>query len=165
MLHPEQGVSLSAIERVERRCVYEDRGYDTPCLIFTGAIADGYGKVSVTVRGVKRMLRVHKFVWEHVHGPVPEGLELDHLCRQTDCCNPDHLEAVTHAENLRRGAALGPRKTHCIRGHERTPQNMSSSYTCRKCKTALGRERRRRQRMERQAQTEPSLTPTEGSTA
>lgn len=46
----------------------------------------------------------HKVQWETVHGPVPDGLELDHLCRQRDCVNPAHLEPVTHAENMRRSS-------------------------------------------------------------
>lgn len=44
----------------------------------------------------------HIYEWEKVNGPTPDGLELDHLCRNPSCCNPAHLEAVTHAENMRR---------------------------------------------------------------
>lgn len=61
----------------------------------------GYGQVAMGV-GLSPK-RVHIVVWEQLVGPVPAGLELDHLCRNTGCCNPDHLEPVTHLENVRRG--------------------------------------------------------------
>jgi hypothetical protein len=77
--------------------VLEDRGYETPCHIWTGKLDEkGYAK-SGTGYAYRRN-------WERIHGPVPSGLELDHLCRQRDCVNPDHLEPVTHAENMRRGS-------------------------------------------------------------
>ncbi|MEJ7786912.1 MAG: HNH endonuclease signature motif containing protein [Solirubrobacteraceae bacterium] len=47
--------------------------------------------------------RAHRVYWERENGEVPEGLDLDHLCKQTDCVNPEHLEPVTHQENMRRG--------------------------------------------------------------
>lgn len=78
----------------------EDRGHSTPCLIWQGSLNDrGYGMSS---SGGWRL--AHKVQWETVHGPVPDGLELDHLCRQRDCVNPAHLEPVTHAENMRRSS-------------------------------------------------------------
>lgn len=108
------------VERVLRRCVREDRGYATPCLIFKGSLGrGGYGQVNVD----RTPRRTHRVTWEHVNGPVPEGLELDHLCRQRDCCEHTHLEAVTRLENIQRGA--GPQRqrdrfaarTHCKNGH------------------------------------------------
>jgi hypothetical protein len=101
-------------ERIERRTVVEDRGYKTPCHIWTGAGVkdDGYGRMKVA----GKTLLVHKVRWELERGPVPEGRELDHLCRQRACSNPDHLEPVTRAVNLRRGL-LGDLKTHCPKGH------------------------------------------------
>lgn len=59
----------------------------------------GYGMVTINNKG--RL--VHRVLWEHLVGAIPSGLELDHLCRNPSCCNPDHLEPVTHAENVRRG--------------------------------------------------------------
>lgn len=76
--------------------IEEDRGFETPCWVWQGYIApNGYGKS----RAAKF---AHVAQWEITNGPVPDGLELDHLCRVPACVNPSHLEAVTHAENMRR---------------------------------------------------------------
>lgn len=96
-----------------------------PCWEWLGFRNDrGYGVM--TFQRVSRY--VHRRVWELLVGPVPQGLELDHLCRNHACCNPDHLEPVTHAENVRRGASAAvavdvlrrryesPKK-FCKRGH------------------------------------------------
>lgn len=77
----------------------EDRGYKTPCWIWKKYLNwQGYGKM--TYRGKNGS--AHIFYWKAKYGEVPEGKELDHLCRVTACVNPDHLEAVTHRENTRR---------------------------------------------------------------
>jgi hypothetical protein len=74
-------------------------------------------------------LLVHRWVYESVVGPIPEGLEIDHLCSQPSCIEPLHLEAVTHAENCRRGTAGEVNRerllalTHCKWGHEFTEEN------------------------------------------
>ena len=62
----------------------------------------------------------HRWAWEETNGPIPKGKQLDHLCRNTLCVNPDHLEPVTVRENILRGtntAANHARKTHCLHGH------------------------------------------------
>lgn len=83
--------------------VSEDRGYDTPCLVWQGAIAtNGYGASWDAAKGVNRS--AHVIAWEAVNGPVPDGLELDHLCRVRACVRSDHLEPVTRAVNTQRGA-------------------------------------------------------------
>jgi hypothetical protein len=82
-----------------------------PCWLWTGASSNGYGHICVDY---KRHL-VHRFVYEMLVGPIPRGLTLDHLCRVPLCCNPDHLEPVTHAENCARSPWFRP--THCRKGH------------------------------------------------
>lgn len=83
--------------------------------------------------------------YELVVGPVPHGLVLDHLCRNTLCVRPDHLEPVTNIENIMRGDskwAKQARQTHCINGHELTPGNLERcELPKRKCSTCK-RERR-----------------------
>lgn len=108
----------------------------------------GYGKLRVD----RKVRHVHRFAYEIWVGPIPTWLEIDHRCRVRDCINPSHLEAVTHAENLRRGdtiPAINSRKTHCLRGHEFTPanimwqtQNGRKGRHCRRCANDLRNARR-----------------------
>ena len=82
-------------ERVEARI---DRSGD--CWVWTGSrTGAGYGQVW-SRRGNRG---VHRIVYEQLVGPIPDGLVIDHLCRNRSCCNPAHLEPVTMAENVRRG--------------------------------------------------------------
>ncbi|MGW6658898.1 HNH endonuclease signature motif containing protein [Rhodococcus sp. NPDC055024] len=104
--------------------------------------SEGYGEVNLTILGRKRL--VHTVTYELSIGPVPDGLELDHLCRNRLCCNPDHLEPVTHTENIRRGE-MEPKKqewfasrTHCKNGHEYAAENTARRVDGRRrCRTCL----------------------------
>lgn len=111
---------------------------ETGCWVWHGYRQPaGHGRVRVDGRKVL----VHVWVYTLFNGPVPDGLELDHVCRNPACCNPypDHLEPVTHRENVLRGeapAAHHARKTHCPRGHAYDEQNTRvyrGSRYCRAC--------------------------------
>lgn len=79
----------------------EDRGYLTPCRIWLGS-KDSRGYGTKRDPATRRVRATHVMAWEEAHGPVPDGLELDHLCCQHACGNVEHLEAVTHRENMTR---------------------------------------------------------------
>jgi len=91
----------------------------------------GYGRFMVE----RRPRLTHRLAFEELIGPIPDGLEPDHLCRNTSCLNPTHLELVTHAENIRRGYSHKPRPTHCPHGHLYAAQNTYDYGRGRRCKT------------------------------
>lgn len=79
----------------------EDHGFETPCHVWKRSIdGNGYGRVGSRPG---QSTFAHVVAWESINGPVPNGLQLDHLCRVRSCVNPEHLEPVTGIENLRRG--------------------------------------------------------------
>lgn len=83
---------------------------DSGCWIWTAGKVQGYGKLKVS----GRHWRAHRYSWEMLVGPIPDGLELDHLCRVIACVNPAHLEPVTHRENLRRGRRTNAVGLPCV---------------------------------------------------
>ena len=88
-----------------------------------GKQENGYGRT--TRRGSDCL--AHRFVYRRLRGEIPEGLTLDHLCRNRLCVNPDHLEPVTAGENVLRGVgpcAVNARKTHCHKGHPLSGDNL-----------------------------------------
>jgi HNH endonuclease len=93
--------------------------FDGDCWQWTKATQDGYGVVGRGARGSGTM-QAHRAVWEMLVGQIADGLQLDHLCRNRACCNPDHLEPVTAEENKRRGysvASLHRLRDTCLYDH------------------------------------------------
>lgn len=112
----------------------------------------GYGRIWFG-RHVYRM--AHRIAYEWARGPIPEGLTIDHLCRCRRCVNPRHMEPVTNIENVMRGEsiwAVNARKTHCLRGHEFTPENTyryNGTRACKECGKIRKAERRARAALSR----------------
>jgi hypothetical protein len=131
------------------------------CWVWQKAVsADGYGRISVGSRadGTRANGYAHRVSYELTRGPIPNGLHLDHLCRNPPCVNPDHLEPVSTRENtIARG--VGPvaqqsRQTHCKRGHEFTDANTyrnGGKRFCRQCMSEMKAEYRRRRLEQRTA--------------
>ena len=110
----------------------------TPCWLWTGCKdrATGYGQFVIEAR---HKAKPHRFAYAAIIGPIAPGLDLDHLCRVRHCCNPEHLEPTTRAENLRRGLN-GILKTHCPKGHPYNEANtggQGSKHNGRYCRICL----------------------------
>lgn len=121
-------LSIQLPSEIEAKITYMDG-----CWIWTGARrVRNYGSVQYGERSNRKSALAHKYVYELLVGPVPEGLELDHTCREQRCVNPDHLEPVTHLVNSRRALA----KTHCKHGHPLSGDNLyvwHDKRACRRC--------------------------------
>jgi hypothetical protein len=130
-------------ERVLSRLIVDRSG----CLLWTGAKnVQGYGHVWVGRDARPQIQQVHRVVYEMLAGPVPDGFELDHLCRVPLCANPAHMEPVSHRENRRRGRnpaleawnARARAKTCCPQGHPYDLPRSDGARGCRRCQRAAG---------------------------
>ena len=110
------------------------------CWLWTGATdGDGYGLFSVS-HSVTR--RAHRWAYTEMVGEIPEGLQLDHLCRVRNCVRPEHLDPVTSRVNIMRGVGWAPdnaAKDQCPRGHDLGEPEAGKSRSCRTCCTIQSR--------------------------
>jgi hypothetical protein len=132
--------SLSPREKILRSIVVDENG----CWVWNGSMwSRGYGRFCAN--GKERP--AHRVSYEVFCGPLDPNLEIDHLCRNRACVNPDHLEQVTSKVNNLRGigiARINADKTHCVNGHEFTVENTRITYgnrICRACTANRTRER------------------------
>lgn len=135
-----------------------DVGHPLGCWVWLGyTTRRGYGRFG-------RAEWAHRWAYEFFYGPLPKDEELDHLCRNRRCVNPDHLELVTHAENMRRGVPQNgqARKTHCKHGHEFTEANTYRYPDGRRCCRACKCRHKRINRQRRRDGTLGSFESTEG---
>lgn len=113
---------------------------------------EGYGRLNV----LGQRVYAHRYSYERFVGPIPPGLEIDHLCRNRKCVNPTHLEPVTHRINGLRGQgspAQNAQRTNCANGHPLSGDNLTfrsvgsrKSRVCRQCHRDRGRARTRRKK-------------------
>lgn len=152
-------MKTSHIEQLPRGSSDADRvlAYSMPepnsgCWLWMGFISTGgYGVLNAR----KKLCRAHRVSYEAFKCDIPKGLDLDHLCRNRACVNPDHLEPVTRQVNCQRGetgqntAAQKMARTHCKQGHEYTPENTwmyRGARKCIKCKYAASNRWHKRNR-------------------
>lgn len=139
-------VSMKAWERFIAKISISETG----CWMWTAAKDSyGYGRFSVS----RKRTLPHRFVYIALRDNIPDGLQIDHLCRNRACCNPGHLEVVTSRENTLRGESLqaqNKRKTHCHKGHEFSHENTKirahGARDCRVCNRERDRIRRIRRK-------------------
>jgi hypothetical protein len=135
-------VTATLRERLLSRLIIDP---DTGCLLWTGTKnRQGYG----LIKSGGRRLMAHRVMYELFAEPIPDGLQIDHLCRVKACANVAHLEAVTCRENLMRAPTLqaaNAAKTHCDQNHEFTSENTRVRPEGRQCR-ACQRESDRRYR-------------------
>lgn len=116
-------------------------GQDDECWVWSGHRSPkGYGMTKVG----RRSQGAHRRAWELVNGPIPDGLTVDHACRNTGCCNPRHLRLMTRSENSKGNG--NAHKTHCPQGHEYTLENTITRPTkhgvnrvCKECRRIKAR--------------------------
>lgn len=140
---PRAGVPYKTIEE---RFWYRVQKTDT-CWLWTG----GTHRLGYGVFGKGAQKYAHRVAYVLLVGPIPNGLELDHLCRNRICVNPDHLEPVTHAENVRRSSspiATAGSASHCKWGHPLSGENLAASVTQRRCRTCVRESSARRRASE-----------------
>lgn len=123
------------------------------CWLFKG-VPNKYGYATIKTDG-HHSVYGHRAAYEELVGSIPDGFQIDHLCKVRICANPDHLEAVPQWENIYRGNGVAVQKmkqTHCIHGHEFTPENTivrkdrPTTRECRECGRISSRERKRKAR-------------------
>ena len=111
------------------------------CWNWTGKIAkNGYGHITYPNKNDRKTYLIHRITYALFKSEIPIGMTIDHLCRNRKCCNPEHLEIVTSKENTLRGngiAGINARKTHCIKNHPLSGNNLyitpDKRRNCKKC--------------------------------
>ena len=152
---PREGRRGRVAAPVESRLEKLSESQPDGCVLWAGSVTnEGYGQMTFARKGYKtERLSVHRVAYELAKGRIPDGMVIDHLCRNRRCINVSHLEVVTQRENVMRSpiamGALNAAKTHCAQGHEYTPENTyifrsgpPRTTTMRVCRTC----RRRRNR-------------------
>lgn len=111
------------------RCSVEDRGYETPCWItHSPKDKDGYGVIAGGKRSLRGNEKCHRRSYEENVGPIPDGWHIHHLCEQPGCIRPDHLEATTFTDHMRKHSNLTGDMVRAIRASTKTQQELADEY-------------------------------------
>lgn len=113
---------MLAIDKFESKIKVGNNG----CIVWPNKNPEGYSYIWVN----KRAIGAHRFIWEFINGAIPEGLEIDHTCMNRSCVNIDHLDIVTHSENMKRCKKA---KNVCKYGHTKDGLTKHGIY-CKQCK-------------------------------
>jgi hypothetical protein len=116
------------LERLQK--FVEHQSSFEPCWEWLGAKSAGYGRIKVQ----GKVCMAHRISYEYFIGPIPEGLEIDHLCRTPACINPAHLEPVTGSINAKRGLTGNKKRDFCKNGHKFSSDNVLMDGKERRCK-------------------------------
>jgi hypothetical protein len=121
-----------------------DRRDDDDCWPWLGQTnRAGYGAIVSAGHNGKK-LQAHRVAYELLVGPIPEGLVIDHLCRNPSCVNPAHMEPVTNADNTIRGMGSTCKRGHPLDGWARAGRGRAGKRYCKRCKAAANRRARER---------------------
>lgn len=114
------------------------------CWLWKGATLKGHSQIHYN----GKTIYAHRMSYEMFKGEIPEGMQIDHLCRVRHCVNPNHLEVVNNRTNSYRGysfAGINHRKTHCAKGHEYSEENTThrknGRRVCKQCKKIWDKQR------------------------
>lgn len=142
-------IHRTPLERYLGAIALPDDGTD--CILWTGGTGSGgYGIVSLGKADLQ--VKAHRFIYEHAVGPIPKDYVIHHICKNISCVNPSHLECLQ--ENVHRSLKDPPRKTHCLKGHEYTEDNIywqpphpasgqnKQGMVCRQCRREKEKARR-----------------------
>lgn len=131
--------NLTDIERFWNHVEPQDNG----CWLWTAAVVKGYPHFKV----YPKMVKAHRFIWKHLHGPISSDLDVHHSCNNPLCVNPAHLELVTRKEHMMKSpnniTYANFSQTHCKKGHAFTPENtyvFRGMRHCRVCSRQRTRE-------------------------
>lgn len=141
-------VPLPVTPEITKRLESRLQDTDDGCRLWTGAVTPrGYGRMRLIVDGVPRTVYPHRYMATVAYGAIPPTMHVDHLCRNTSCCEPTHLEIVSPRLNsVVRAEGRNATTTHCRRGHRYDPSNTATDIrpgyrTCIACRDIRKAER------------------------
>lgn len=130
-------INIKAQERAATKYRANGECWETTYSIGT----HGYGQVGWWENGRSRVTTAHRAAWTYHNGPIPEGMTIDHICRNRKCVNPSHLQLLTNLQNaISNSPDYNPE--YCKNGHRRRDKDIGSGQGCQECKNEYMRKKR-----------------------